>query len=73
MYVKTKKLLFYLLSLPLLCFPSLLILSDDVLKSSVSYRLRITPMGTCGTRIKGPRRRHLCGTGQKPSKSQISE
>ena len=73
MYVKTKKLLFYLLSLPLFCFPFLLILSDDVLKSSVSCRLRITPMGTCETRIRGPRRRHLCDTGQKPSESQISE
>ena len=47
--------------------------SDDVLKLSVSCRLQITPMGTCGIRTEGPNRRHRCDTDQKPSESQVNK
>ena len=47
--------------------------SDDVLKSSVSCRLQITPMGTYGIRIEGPNRRHRCGTNQEPFEGQVSK
>ena len=48
------------------------IFNDDVLKSLVSYRLQITPMGTYGAKTKGPNRKHRCDTSQKPSK-EVSE
>ena len=47
--------------------------TDDVLKSLVSCRFQITPMGTCGRRTNGPNRRNQCGIGQEPSKGQVSE
>ena len=46
---------------------------DDVPKSLVSCRLRITPMGICGIRTVRPNRRHQCDTGQQPSKSQVNQ
>ena len=49
------------------------IIVDDMLKLSVSCRLQSTPICTCGIRTNGPNRRHRCGTGQEPSKGQVSE
>ena len=46
---------------------------DDMLKSSVSYRLQVTSMGTYVTRTNGPNRRHWCSIGQEPFESQVSE
>ena len=42
-------------------------------KSSVSYRLQITPIGICEIRTNGPNRRHQCDIGLEPSKGQVSE
>ena len=46
---------------------------DDALKTSVSCRLQITPMSTCGVRTNWPNRRHQCGTRQEPSEDQVNE
>ena len=50
-----------------------MIIFYDDLKFSVICRFQSAPMGTCGTRSKRPNRRHWCGTGQEPSKGQVSE
>ena len=47
--------------------------TNDVQKLLVSYRLQITPMGICGVRTNGPKRRHRCGTTLEPSEGQVSE
>ena len=35
---------------------------DDLLKSSVSCRLQVTRMNTCGVKTQGPNKKHRCGT-----------
>ena len=46
---------------------------DDVLKLSVSCRLQVTLMNTCGVKTQEPNRRHQCGINQEPSECQISK
>ena len=46
---------------------------NDAQKSSMSCWIQITLVGTCRTRTQESNRRHWCGTGQRPSKSQVSE
>ena len=72
-YFHLNKLILFFLW-PMLCIHPCFIYSfDDVLKSSMSCRLQVMSMSTCGIKTQGPNRRHLWGTSQEPSEGQVSE